>query len=65
MNKYHTPEQFTSPTMLIVVGLVGLLLGCSLVLRAFDTGSGWQYLLAALLIGLSIKLFKKAADRKR
>lgn len=56
----HTSNQFVNASSLIVTGLIGLILGGALFVRALDTGSWWQYLGSILLFTLSIRLFKKA-----
>jgi len=43
---------------------IGLVLGCALFIRAFDTGSWWQYLGTIVLFTLSVRLFIRAI-RKR
>lgn len=65
MKKLTTPDQFKNPLSLTVIGIVGMVLGCSLTVRAFDTGSGWQYLGAILLFTLSVRLFIRAIRTKQ
>jgi hypothetical protein len=65
MNTLHTPDQFTKPAVLLVVGTIGLGLGVALFTRAFDTGSWWQYLGAILLFTLSFRLFKRAIKTRQ
>lgn len=65
MKTLHTSNQFNSPLSLITVGLLGCMLGVALCVRAFDTGSWWQYLGATLLFILSLRLFKRAVRAKK
>lgn len=65
MKYFNTSDQFKSRPSLIIMGSVGLLLAYLLVLRAFDTGSWWQYLGTLLLIASGIKLIVRGVKTRK
>lgn len=64
MKTLNTPDQFNSRTSLLFMGVIGLFLAYLLILRAFDTGSYWQYLGTLILLVLGIKLIIRGIKSK-
>lgn len=65
MANVHTPDQFTSKIALLSMGGIGVFLGCALFVRAFDTGSWWQYLGSLILFTLAGRLILRSFKTKQ
>ena len=65
MPSLRTSDQFKSKPALLGMGSIGMFLGCALFVRAFDTGSWWQYLGSFILFTLAIRLVKRGFKKRQ